>query len=63
MCSEDRFISDAHERHKPFIPALRRPRIVDLSESEARLVGIASSRLAKAVQSDPISKQEQNKKN
>ena len=39
----------------PLIPELRRQRQVDLSEFEASLVYIASSRTAKAAQRNPAS--------
>lgn len=45
----------------PLIPALRRQRRVDFCEFEASLLYIASSRPARVMQSDPISKQNKNK--
>jgi hypothetical protein len=46
----------------PLVPALKRQRQVDLSESEASLVYRASSRRAKAAQRNSISRLKKKKK-
>lgn len=46
----------------PSVPALGRQRLVDLCEFEASLVNRASSRIARAMQRNPVSKNQKKKK-
>jgi len=48
--------------HTPLIPALRRQRQVELCEFEASLLYKASSRTARATQTDPVLKNQKSKK-
>ena len=56
LCFVKKIVSAGWEGHMPLIPALRKQKQVDLCEFEVSLVYIASSRTARAIEGDPVSK-------
>jgi hypothetical protein len=62
LCFVKKIVSAGWEGHMPLIPALRKQKKVDLCEFEASLVYIASSRTARAIQKNIVSKSKQKKR-